>query len=300
MPTVSQCTRWFAAYGMRVGLRIADSYLRTHVAPVHLQELPPGWRPDSRDAGGAAVLYEVDAAARDGLGPHYTLRIGADVIAVDEDPAAVLRAFSAHAEFLIAQCAPDHLFVHSGVVGWQGRAVLIPGRSFSGKTTLVRAFLEVGATYYSDEYAVLDREGRVHPYPRPLVVRHALQESAHRVPAERLGARIGVAALPVGLVLVTAYRNGASWRPRSLPPAQSLLALMANTVAAQGSPAHSMPILRRAVADAFALKGVRGEASALVTACARRLNDMNPGQGTEKDHDAPAKVIDRPRRSDRR
>jgi hypothetical protein len=154
--------------------------------------------------------------------------------------------------------------------------VLIPGRSFSGKTTLVRAFLEVGAVYYSDEYAVLDREGQVHPYPRPLVVRHDFPEPARRVPAEDLGAMTGVAALRVGFVLVTRYRSGARWRPRPLTPAQTVLALMANTVAAQGSPAHSMPILRQTVAHVAALKGPRGEAAAMVSACIGRLNDLGP------------------------
>ena len=51
----------------------------------------------------------------------------------------------------------------AGVVGWENRAIVMPGASFAGKTTLVRAWLEAGATYYSDEFAVLDRAGRVHP-----------------------------------------------------------------------------------------------------------------------------------------
>ncbi len=31
----------------------------------------------------------------------------------------------------------------------------------TGKTTLVKAMVEAGATYYSDEFAVLDKEGLV-------------------------------------------------------------------------------------------------------------------------------------------
>jgi hypothetical protein len=143
---------------MHIGLRLSDSHVARQISLAQLQELPRGWRPDSPpQAGGPDVLYELDADADDGVSPRYTLRTGADLIVIDEDLAAVLRAFTTHAEFFIARSAPAHLFVHSGVVGWKGRAVLIPGRSFSGKTTLVRAFLEAGATYYSDEYAVLDR-----------------------------------------------------------------------------------------------------------------------------------------------
>ena len=43
---------------------------------------------------------------------------------------------------------------------------MVPGRSLSGKSTLVLSFVERGADYYSDEYAVFDSEGRVHPYWR--------------------------------------------------------------------------------------------------------------------------------------
>ena len=37
--------------------------------------------------------------------------------------------------------------------------------------TLVRAVVEAGAVYYSDEHAMLDEVGRVHPYARPLPFR---------------------------------------------------------------------------------------------------------------------------------
>ena len=62
-------------------------------------------------------------------------------------------------------------------------AIVMPGASFAGKTTMVRAWLEAGATYYSDEFAVLDRTGRVHPFARPLAIREGSTASTRRVPA---------------------------------------------------------------------------------------------------------------------
>ena len=64
----------------------------------------------------------------------------------------------------VANYAPDRVFVHAGVVAWRGRALVLPGTSFAGKTTLVAELVRAGAIYYSDEYAVLDEQGRVHPY----------------------------------------------------------------------------------------------------------------------------------------
>jgi hypothetical protein len=62
-------------------------------------------------------------------------------------------------------------FLYAGVVAWQGHAIVFPGRSLSGKTTLVREMLRLGATYYSDEFAVVDNSGLVHSFPRPLGIR---------------------------------------------------------------------------------------------------------------------------------
>jgi len=176
------------------------------------------------------------------------------------------RALAAHAELVVAERAPEHLFVHAGVVGFDGRAIVMPGSCFAGKTTLVQAWLEAGATYYSDEFAVLDRAGRVHPFARPLAVRDGSTALTRRVPVAALGAEIGTTPLPIGLVLVTSYRAGARWRPRRLTPAPTLLALMRHTVAARGNPKHSMPILKHAVSGGIALAGLRGEARPLVSA----------------------------------
>ena len=65
----------------------------------------------------------------------------------------------------IALDATEFVFIHAGVVADGGRAIVIPGLSFSGKTTLVRALVEAGAVYYSDEFAALDENGRVLPTP---------------------------------------------------------------------------------------------------------------------------------------
>jgi len=68
----------------------------------------------------------------------------------------------------IAERAAKHTFVHTGVVSFCGHGIMLPGYSFAGKTTIVAEFVRVGALYYSDEYAVLDRDRFAHPYPRPL------------------------------------------------------------------------------------------------------------------------------------
>jgi len=163
------------------------------------------------------------------------------------------------------------VFVHAGVDGWSGQAIVIPWRSFSGKTTLVTALVRAGATYYSDEYAVFDAQGRVHPYPRRLAIREDYSSRFRRCLPEALGGRVGVGPLPVGLIAVSNYRSGARWRPRRLSPGQAVLALLANTVPARRRPADALAALHRAVSQAVAMRGARGEALETAAAILRTL-----------------------------
>ena len=93
----------------------------------------------------------------------------------------LLERFGSTISLDVAEASPLRTFVHAGIVAWGKAAVLIPGRSFSGKTTLVAELVRAGATYYSDEFAVIDRLGMVYPYARPLQVRESdrtLEEQA--------------------------------------------------------------------------------------------------------------------------
>ena len=62
----------------------------------------------------------------------------------------------------VVERLPDLVAVHAGAVAIDGRALLLPGSTQTGKTLLVTALLERGATYLSDEFALLDEHGRVH------------------------------------------------------------------------------------------------------------------------------------------
>jgi hypothetical protein len=235
--------------------------------------LPFGWRAveDHEPDASVSVYYELLGGVSGGGDPSYRVYAGTDLVADVRGLTDAGRALAAHAELFVAERAPEHLFVHAGVVGWEGRAIVMPGASFAGKTTLVQAWLGAGATYYSDEFAVIDRAGRVHPFARPLAIRDASTALTHRVPVAALGAETGTTPLPIGVILVTSYRTGARWRPRRLTAAPALLALMRHTVAARGNPEHSMPILKQAVSGGVALASLRGEARPLVSAVLRHV-----------------------------
>jgi hypothetical protein len=180
------------------------------------------------------------------------------------DRRTLLERFSSMISLDVAEASPIRTFVHAGIVSWGKSAVLIPGRSFSGKTTLVAELVRAGATYYSDEFAVIDRLGTVFPYARPLQVRESGSDRQTRRPVEEFGGVAGIQPLPVKLVIVSRFAPGAHWHPRQLSPGIGLLKILDNTVSARRSPAIVLSTLKQVVSDAVVVRGVRGEASQVV------------------------------------
>jgi len=246
------------SYGREIGVRVNDPQVLPRIESL----LPPGWKPSPSPV--VRRLYSIFVG---GEGPRAGMRrlhlayANTLRIARSADLEAALEAFESDLRLYIAEHARRRVFVHAGVVAWHGRAIVIPGRSFSGKSSLVAALVGAGATYYSDEYAVFDARGRVHPFLAPMSLRGAEGERPTRRSPESLGARPGTRPLPVGLVAVSEYRHGARWRPRRLTPGQGVLALLANTVPARERPAAALAALQQAVLHAPVLKGTRGEAA---------------------------------------
>jgi len=166
--------------------------------------------------------------------------------------------------FRVALAARDFLFVHAGVVQWNGQAVVVPGRTETGKSSLIMALVRAGGKYFSDEYAVLDREGRVHPYPKTLSQRRE-GEPPRLHSAKALGGEEKAPAVPLGLAVITRFRDGAAWNPRQISKAQVMMALFDNTVVAQSRPEFALTVLAKAVEGTVGLEGDRGEASEMAS-----------------------------------
>jgi hypothetical protein len=238
------------AYGLRIGLRASDASL---AGALH-DTAPPGARlTDHFPLDGTYSVVVEDGPD----GEHHLYEDGQSAThstSVDE----LLTALQSRMHFRVAVGSRTRLFVHAGVVGWNGRAILIPGRSGSGKSSLVAALLRSGATYYSDEYAVIDDGGFVHPFPRPLGMRDASGRT-HPVAPASFGAHRGTAPLPVGLIVVTRHIAGATWGPMPITSGDAVLALLANTLAAQSRPGDALRMLCAAAASAVAIRGDRGD-----------------------------------------
>jgi hypothetical protein len=120
--------------------------------------------------------------------------------------------------------------------------------------------VEAGALYYSDEFAVLDATGRVHPYARPLSYRPSDGGPSVDYPVHELGGAAGDRPLPVRLVVATRYRPGAQWDPQPLSSGAGALSLLENAVPAQDRPDQTIRHISRTIAGATVLQSDRGEA----------------------------------------
>jgi hypothetical protein len=262
----------FVSHGVRIGIRVNDPGILERVGAY----LPPRSKFSS-----SPIVKELCSLLIGGSMPSSTVRRyhllywGSGRMARTMDNEEVFQALESLLNLVVAVRAPRRVFVRAAVVGWHGRAVVICGPPSSGKTTLAEALVRAGATYYSDLYAVLDADGRVHAYPKPLMLHDGADRPPKRCPVETLGGQIGSKPLSVGLVLATQYQPRTRWRPRVLSSGQAVLALLTHTVQARLRPKAALATLRRVAASATTFKGNRGEAEDTILPLLEHLRSGN-------------------------
>lgn len=163
----------------------------------------------------------------------------------------------------IAAHSPE-LFVHTGAVSLAGGAVLFPGSSLAGKSTLVQAMLALGAGYLSDEFAVLSSgSSLVQPFPRTIRLRTGPSGAAYVAPP---------GPLPLRAVIAVRYAEGLQGlRIREMSAGETALRLFQNTVSAQRLGSGALQQLLAACRDSRGWAGTRGDASAAAQKIMRLL-----------------------------
>ncbi|TDD98948.1 hypothetical protein [Jiangella asiatica] len=153
----------------------------------------------------------------------------------DGSPEAVYGAAA-----LIAIERSTRLLLHAGAVALDGRAVLFPGASGTGKSTTVAACVRRGLGYLSDEMVALDlRTGAVEGWARPVMLtpwairtmglpgsRPDEGDGKAAVPCDALGGAVVAGAVPVAHV-VGLRRGGAETTLTPMPAGEVLAQLLA-------------------------------------------------------------------------
>jgi len=212
------------------------------------------------------------AASRPELSPKLGHELGYEVFGNDEllaDAESLEEALillGGHMMIHVAEHAPEYVFLHAGVVAWQDRALLLPGVSHAGKSTLVAELVRAGATYYSDEFALLDAEGRVHPFPRDIRMRRPGALDQVPLPLAQLDGRAGTGPLAVAMVVFTEFAEGARWAPQAMTPGLAVLEMLLHSTPVQRAPQRTLATLSAAVRQARVWRSERGEAAGVARA----------------------------------
>ena len=112
------------AYGWRIGIRVNRAEALERI----MDCLPPGWTPS--DPPFVDRLYSfVAGGARANVRKYNLLYAGLQPVVRTMNVEEVYSVLEADLQLFLAEHARDRIFVHAGVVGWRGRAILVPGRS---------------------------------------------------------------------------------------------------------------------------------------------------------------------------
>ena len=255
----------YAAFGVSWEVR-ADDISAYHLL---LDRLPPGASPTSSRATERTYAFRTLPSKSSDGEVSFLLTADGRPLVRSSEPTDIAEAFEDDLKWLVAERSPRKVFLHAGVVGWRDRAILIPGGPKSGKSTLVRALVGCGATYYSDEYAVLEGN-MVQPFPARLPNWSAPGTSLSYWLDEFTNARVPK-PVPVGLVLFAPHQGGAVFKPRLLSRGHSILGMFKHAVAGQRQPERVLRALETISRRCNALEGARGDAHAAATYLLERL-----------------------------
>lgn len=189
--------------------------------------------------------------------PHFVAFRNAEMLTEGQHGDLVYDAFLSAVEHYLVENSREFVVVHAGVVAIGESVVVLPGKSEAGKTTLTLELVRRGAEYYSDEFALMDPAGRVHPYPRAPSIRSGAQlppllDLSTDPPARRVSAVVSTGFTP----------DAQSIQVRETTPGVGVLELLKNSFAGKTDPARCISTFGAAMSGSRVLVGPRGEAAA--------------------------------------
>ena len=216
------------------------------------------------------VAPELNVEERDACGPSdllltrwngtYHLTLGERRYGPYRNMENVYRGISNGIHFVLGKRSPM-TFLHAGSVELDGSAVVFPGRSRWGKSTLVSALVEQGCGYLSDEYAVVSPEGAVFPFSRPIRLRR--RDGADYVTPTGVSAPGG---LPCAAVILTQYEAGSTWDPEPVTSGSAILDTLGSALQSRDAPEQVLGAVTAMVRKAVCYKGIRGDGEPTVAA----------------------------------
>jgi hypothetical protein len=187
-----------------------------------------------------------------------------------------LRGLSNAIHFVIGKRSPL-TFLHAGAVEIEGSAVVFPGRSRWGKSTLVSSLVEQGCGYLSDEYAVISPEGAVFPLSKPIRLRGGAARGNDALEVNHTGAS-APGGFPCAAVILTRFQDGAAWDPRPLTSGEAALEILPTALQSREEPAQVLCAISALAANAVCYQSFRSSGEPTSTTIRSLMGIRNPGK----------------------
>lgn len=180
----------------------------------------------------------------------------------------------------VAEFTKDYVFLHAGAVSWKNKVLILPGKSRAGKTTLISELIRRGWEYFSDEFAILDNSGLVHPFTKKLSVRGIIDEHRQKdLPVESFGGRKAVAPLPAAYILLTNYKeNLKRIKIKTTSAGSGVMANLANSISIRQNPSLVLEVLSVIASQTLVIEGNRGEAAEFADFLTKYLEKNQPSK----------------------
>ncbi|MBI3925855.1 MAG: hypothetical protein HY319_09970 [Armatimonadetes bacterium] len=232
-------------FGLTIGIRTD----RASLFPRLKESLPPGWKPSDAEQTDILLSFKAGGATqRKGVRNYYIVYTGWTTVVRTLNEEEALIGFDRLVEVELAAASRELTFVRAGAVSWNDAAVLICTPRDEHLTAAVDAFVAAGGRRMSDQFALVDAEGRIHPYGNGF--------------AEPREPR---------LVLVVENLGTAGWRGRTLSPGKGTLSLIERTPSATVAPERALEVLPKVAMQSRVVQGKKGTPEELVRYTRRTL-----------------------------
>ena len=159
---------------------------------------------------------------------------------------------------VVARAARSMTGLHAAAAAHDGRLIVLPAESGSGKSTTVAGLVRAGWQYATDEACVIDPETlRVLPYPKPIglergswrlfpgVPRPIEPHGTWLVPAASLGTAGVCGALVPAAVVTPRYEPGGTTRLHRISPGELVMELAQSTFSFNEDGGRHLRVLAR-------------------------------------------------------
>jgi len=240
-------------------VRLAESSVTLEIdRSLDVQRIAGVVLPTVLESPAAAAPLNTTLRLESGDGDRLVLRRGELSVADSRDRGFVATVLMDEVAGALTAHSRDLIF-HAAAVGWRDHAIVLPGRTGTGKSTLAASLVRRGLTFLGDEIACVDDRHIVRSFPRPFAFKPRGLAAARRwfdtdgAPGQTLDT--GLATLvpprlighfdysplwPAAAIVFPEWAEGRRLEVRPTSRAETALGLMASLVNARNRPGHGL------------------------------------------------------------